>query len=176
LWENLVAKRDLVLKNLDKTPAEMPKNFKSATSVCDLSGAEKDNTVNEMAKLRAELKFTKTQQLAAGAAASEVQRTTSTAPRRRLRLQQRQAPQETQGKYQGTFVTTVGEHGSIIVQSLTLNLTLGAGVRVRMRSLLARPRSHLWARSRPWPPSRPATSTMNCTFTLPDSVVSPLSQ
>jgi hypothetical protein len=102
LWENLVAKRDLVLKNLDKTPAEMPKNFKSATSVCDLSGAEKDNTVNEMAKLRAELKFTKTQQLAAGAAVSEVQRTTSTAPRRRLRLQQRQAPQETQRKYQGT--------------------------------------------------------------------------
>ena len=121
-----MAKRDLVLKTLDKTPAEMPKNFRSATSVCDLTGAKKDNTVNEMAKLRAELKFTKTQQLAAGAAASEMQRTTSTAPRRRLRLQQRQAPQETQGKYQGTFVTTVGEHGSIIVQSLTLNLTLGA--------------------------------------------------
>ena len=57
--KNIVAKRDLLLKTLDKTPAEMPKNFRSATSACDLTGAEKDNTVNEMVELRAELALMK---------------------------------------------------------------------------------------------------------------------
>lgn len=128
--KNLVAKRDLVLKTLDKKPAEMPANFKGATSICDLSGAEESNTANEMTKLRAELAFMKSQQLAAGVAASKVQLhahnqhgASAAAPAATAAA----APQETQGKYQGTSVTTVGEQGSIIVQSLTLNITLGAG-------------------------------------------------